>query len=357
MQLFNDLPLIQEKHTELRFITIKTIKERTYAKYLEKLPLSDLNNIIQKFNIANERLTKKAKIDFLINNLSSNILSFKPHINNDHLQFIKKLTENNGIIKYHTKHLGYLLLFSQFGFCFPIVCNKIKYIVMPKEVYLQFSDYDEKLIKQNTIITKYINGMINLYGIVEIDYLIDKINNYLNTTLNNTYILSIINFISIYNKHIIYQEKFLMSAFINSSFENYQNIRETIPNYYPFTDDEILAFANPNILNKDPITEQHIINVANIFNLDNKTAETFLIRLIFILREDVHFQLLISLFQDINNDNMTQKLEYILNINDHIPKWSLKGHKYYQVDKISPLTIKKLIELLLINQKNSVSTY
>ena len=184
--------------------------------------------------------------------------------------------ENNGIIKYHPHYLGYLQLFYKFGLCLPIVCDKVKYIIMPKEVYLQFTDYDEKLVKQNTSITDYIKGMINLYGIVEKDYINEKINNYLNKTLNKSYILSLIYFNSIYDKQIISHENYLLSAYINDSLENYQKIRATIPNYYPFTDEEILHAANPKILNKDPITEQHIINIANIFNLTSKKAEIFL---------------------------------------------------------------------------------
>src|SRR5690606_8190751 len=124
----------------------------------------------QQFNVEKKTPTKKSIIEFLTNNLNSNILYFKTYFNNYHLQFINKLLENNGIIKYHPHYLGYLQLFYKFGLCLPIVCDKVKYIIMPKEVYLQFTDYDEKLIKQNTSITNYIKGMINLYGIVEKDY-------------------------------------------------------------------------------------------------------------------------------------------------------------------------------------------
>ena len=343
MHLFEELN--HNNIEEIKFIQTKSTKDWNYTKYLEKLSLNDLKDILNQFNLNAKTTNKKTTIDFIINNLSSTV---KTYMDNNQLEFVKTLLKENGIIKYHPQYLGYLKFF--YGLCFPIINNNEKYIYMPKEVGEQFSKIDKEQISLNSKITEYTRGLINLYGIIELDYLFQRINDYIITKLEHTHILSVISNNSISNQYIKINNNYIYIIFIENYLDDYEKVRDTIPNYFPFTDEEITRASCIDLVIDGLTTKQHVINIANIFNITNIEAENLLKKLLFALKEDIHFQLLVSTFKDINIDKIDQKLEYILNINDNIPKWSLKGHKYHQLNLISPLTIKKIVELILLDK-------
>jgi|SRR5690554_2021667 len=349
MRLFERLSINSSKNYEVKFIPLKYNKEHSLIKFLEKLPYNKIKNILTKYNLDSQSLNKKAKINLLLNKLMDNITSFKTYMNNYQLKFVEKLIKNDGIIKYSPQYNGFLKLFYQYGLCIPIICENEKSIIMPKEICKYFKDINDNIINLNTKITDYTRGMVNLYGIVENDYLVNEINKYIEIPLQNSYILKAIKFDIISNDYITSENELISNIFIIDYIDNYQNTRKTVPNYYPYTSEEIISSANPEYIRNDLTTKQHIINIADIFNLSIEEAKDLMINLQFILKEDINFHLLVSTFKDINIDKIDQKLEYILNINNNIPKWSLKGHKYHHLNLISPLTIKKIVELLLLN--------
>ncbi len=347
MDIFDELYNKRNETEPLSFSTCKSLTNNKLASYLEKLPPKEITRIIKNLTLTFFSENINDKINFIANNIDNTIETFTNLMNLTHYDFVLELINSNGILAYKPKYLGFVRLFFLYGFCFPITNNNNKYIVMPTDVVDKFKALPEMtiyIIEQNTLITKYVRGLINLFGIIEVTDILNYVNRFMKRPVDYNTVISLIHFDSIANLYIIKYKEYFVSFFILNRVSEYIKKRRAISQYYKYTDEEIISASDPYYLTCNTLTKHQI---TNIFNIPKPEAEQLMRNLTFALKEDIHFSLLTTVLKSINRDNLDQKIACILNINENVPKWSLKGHKYSDTKKQNPLTMKKLLELII----------
>ncbi len=333
-------------------IFISKYHDNTIMPYLETLEDSNINKLHYLIQGSDKNAGRKDKITDISKNINIIVKIVVNFISLNCYEFIKLLLDNNGEIPYNKKDLGIINLFKTYGICYPVIKNKQKMIIMPVEImnclHELLTDMNVYLIEQNTRITKYIRGLINLYGIIDKDFLNRKITSYLSSPINLDILSSIIYFDSAADFTYYFDGQYLISAFIYQKKKEYIKQQKNLPvDYYPFTDDEIIKACDINNLLKDISSQQHVVNYANLFHIPYEEAKEQVLTLLYILKEDIHYELLISFLNNVESIMEFQsKLEFIMDLNENIPKWSLKGHKYNDLKLKNKLNIMKLMEII-----------
>jgi len=343
-ELFSLRYIREEKLFKMNYIG-KDIKP-----YLERLSYQEIDKIGSLTLNVNKDKSKQDKIQSIISNINTFIDHFLGYLNLTHYHFLKSLINNNGEIPYENKYIGQVIFFQEHGICFQVNKNKKLMIIMPNEIRESFkwilTDIKLYIIEQNSHILKYVHGLIHLYGIVESQYLSRKIDKYMNRAVDHQLLTKLILFDSLVNLYYIIKGKYVFSYFILNHIDLYIEKRNQLTvDYYPFTDKEIIKASVPDDIKNDILLNQMILSYMKQFNYSYEKAKNILTTHLYTLKEDIHNELLsLTLITLLATDK--NQLNMIINMNENIPKWSLKGYTYHQLNIKNPLKDENIINIL-----------
>ncbi len=359
MKLFEDIYYYRSKELEDKLFRVK-YKSSDLKTILERLNYHDLNEIAKEYLKDFVNLNKQDKINCILSNINQIINYIIDKMNLTHLEFIQSLLDNNGEITYEEKHVGLLSLFKSYGLCFPVLKRNKKTIIMPNEIRKSFhyllTEMNIYLIEQNHHIIKYIRGLINLYGLLEVSFVHKKINQYLNTIMDETLLFTLIGFDSVINLTYFIKDEYIQSIFVTNDKDRYiAKRKEYNLDYYPFTDEEILKAGDINNLKKEISIKHDLRKLMKKYGLKQDESIEHLLRLYYALKDDISYNLLTPMLSTlVDPNNIENDIKLLIEISDNTPKWSLMGHKYHNLSIKNPLTIEKIISIVMDFHKEDI---
>ncbi len=348
MKLFDEI-LYKRSDTEEKTLFTMKYTNNKYKTFLKEFNHYQLNKIIV-FIDSNKRIRRRSeKFTYIISNIDHFINLLIEKINHTHLELIQLFLSNNGEVPYKKTYIRILKFYYSFGLIFPVVKDNKQMMIMPPEVKQSYEKHltkeKIKLIDYNTTITKFVNGLVNLYGLMEISFIYRRVNQYLTTPIKDYTLHHIIFFDSV--THSLYHKKdnYIVSHFIYPYIQHYIKKRSELEyDYYPFTDEDII---NANEMKEDINISKFVSHYRKYHQLSKKEAIDLALTNLFILKEDISYNLLNPLLNSMKKSNdLEAEINMMIKMNEITPKWSLKGYKYKDLDIENPLTYDKLMNLI-----------
>ena len=169
----------------------------TLKAFLEKMTKDELVKIAKRYSVRGITTLKKADaVEKVMNVILENTKVALELMEESVLRYIEELLKVNGLKKYECNEMIYINYLRNRGLAFSGVKNDEAFVVMPKELKSVISEQLNKDLKDkarlNEEIIKAISGMVYYYGVCKIDFLKSNIKNIFGTSLDESYINTLI---------------------------------------------------------------------------------------------------------------------------------------------------------------------
>lgn len=320
---------------------IRAKEQTSYKECLNKLILKDLINVLDIFKI---EYNKKAKKDELISAITDNADSIVKHtldlFKHSELLYIKYVIKKKGNIKIKSNYmlLNFMNNMIRWGLAFK---KEESTFYIPVEIVLLFkkSIKSKKLltkIKKNTKEYQLLHGIIDVYGVVDLDFAYEIFNNYcacdkkdLENRFNDLYLL--------YQEFNIIKNK--KKTYISSSyFDTYKACSKLLNNkdsYETFSPKELIDISTFKYMNNYKSYKKLIKYIDRNYYLEKSTYEFFKKKVLepyFLEYQNnkdksklVLSDLIDQHFEFSNDKNKNKFIALIEEAALDYPKWELKG--------------------------------
>lgn len=310
---------------------------------LKSMPRSDIESIAERLNFAK---TYKYNKDKLIHNLIS---SYKERVlekiylfNDNALKAFKYFSKNDGITILNNsdhKYIRFMEYFMSIGILYPAKNEEKKAVlIMPsnvRDLLSDLNDFNFRLkVKNNSKIITLVSGMANVYGVLTINNVVNKLNKFGFDNMEFKEKYDVINSASNYSVSYVIKDGY---AF-NCNIKHYKKLYEKIESesksieYREYSEKELLTFGKDNWLRNSKYGKEFIINFTNCFELDNEEIDEFLNQLYYIIQEDSLDNLLdevrdMIVEEDGKEVGVNIIKEYVCNL----PIWYKKGKSINEI--------------------------
>ena len=310
---------------------------------LKSMPRSDIESIAERLNFAK---TYKYNKDKLIHNVIS---SYKERVlekiylfNDNALKAFKYFSKNDGITILNNsdhKYIRFMEYFMSIGILYPAKNEEKKgVLIMPsnvRDLLSDLNDFNFRLkVKNNSKIITLVSGMANVYGVLTINNVVNKLNKFGFDNMEFKEKYDVINSASNYSVSYVIKDGYVF----NCNIKHYKKLYEKIESesksieYREYSEKELLTFGKDNWLRNSKYGKEFIINFTNCFELDNEEIDEFLNQLYYIIQEDSLDNLLdevrdMIVEEDGKEVGVNIIKEYVCNL----PIWYKKGKSINEI--------------------------
>ena len=292
---------------------------------LKSMPRSDIESIAERLNFAK---TYKYNKDKLIHNVIS---SYKERVlekiylfNDNALKAFKYFSKNDGITILNNSDHKYIRF--------------MELLIMPsnvRDLLSDLNDFNFRLkVKNNSKIITLVSGMANVYGVLTINNVVNKLNKFGFDNMEFKEKYDVINSASNYSVSYVIKDGYVF----NCNIKHYKKLYEKIESesksieYREYSEKELLTFGKDNWLRNSKYGKEFIINFTNCFELDNEEIDEFLNQLYYIIQEDSLDNLLdevrdMIVEEDGKEVGVNIIKEYVCNL----PIWYKKGKSINEI--------------------------
>ena len=211
-------------------------------------------------------------------------------------------------------------------------------LIMPsnvRDLLSDLNDFNFRLkVKNNSKIITLVSGMANVYGVLTINNVVNKLNKFGFDNMEFKEKYDVINSASNYSVSYVIKDGYVF----NCNIKHYKKLYEKIESesksieYREYSEKELLTFGKDNWLRNSKYGKEFIINFTNCFELDNEEIDEFLNQLYYIIQEDSLDNLLDEVREMIVEEDGKEVgvniiKEYVCNL----PIWYKKGKSINEI--------------------------
>ena len=204
-----------------------------------------------------------------------------------------------------------------------------------RDLLSDLNDFNFRLkVKNNSKIITLVSGMANVYGVLTINNVVNKLNKFGFDNMEFKEKYDVINSASNYSVSYVIKDGYVF----NCNIKHYKKLYEKIESesksieYREYSEKELLTFGKDNWLRNSKYGKEFIINFTNCFELDNEEIDEFLNQLYYIIQEDSLDNLLdevrdMIVEEDGKEVGVNIIKEYVCNL----PIWYKKGKSINEI--------------------------
>lgn len=311
---------------------------------LKSMPKIDVESIAEGLNFGKTYRYNKDKLIYnLINSYKEKVLEKIYLFDDGALKAFKYFSKNNGVVTLTNsdrKYIKFVEYFMAIGILYPAKNEEKKAVLlMPsivRDLLPNLNDFDCRLkIKNNSRIITLVSGMANVYGVLTINDVINKLNKFGFDNMEFKEKYEIINSASNYSVSYLIKEGYVFNCNIKYYKKLYEKIKSEGGSieYREYSEKELLTFGNDNWLRNSKYGKEFITSFTNCFELDNEEIDDFLNQLYYIIQEDSLDNVLnevrnMIVEEDGKEVGVNIIKEYICNL----PIWDKKGKSIKEIE-------------------------
>ena len=306
----------------------------TQAAFLSQLTKKDLDAIRRWMNLEGvSKLTKQPLIERLVQEQTTAINRFILTMDNERLQWLKKLVAGDAIhLDHFTAHK--LAFFTYTGLTFAVKDKEEYVLVMPDDVRNQFDAYDQTewqiQADINDAVIRLTQGLLYYYGympkltvfelvspivsydLVRVDAVIKDAKNYYDY-LNET------------------EQDLMDSRVVDLASLKEQQQKSIYQKHYSFTDDQLIQAGSEDFMDLTDELIQLVKHLKERYLLDDQTMNRYMDDCLILLNSfidiDPSFLYLSQQLPVATEDDKKMLLALLQASQDSIHTWALKGNK------------------------------
>ena len=237
------------------------------------------------------------------------------------------------------EYIRFMEYFMSIGILYPAKNEEKKAVlIMPsnvRDLLSDLNDFNFRLkVKNNSKIITLVSGMANVYGVLTINNVVNKLNKFGFDNMEFKEKYDVINSASNYSVSYVIKDGYVF----NCNIKHYKKLYEKIESesksieYREYSEKELLTFGKDNWLRNSKYGKEFIINFTNCFELDNEEIDEFLNQLYYIIQEDSLDNLLdevrdMIVEEDGKEVGVNIIKEYVCNL----PIWYKKGKSINEI--------------------------
>ncbi|WP_160690430.1 SEC-C metal-binding domain-containing protein [Clostridium sp. C2-6-12] len=317
-------------------------------KLLEAYPEEQINLLAENINlILPDNLSKASMIEKYYSEYENYMKDIMLLLNNEIYEILYKCFKNNGIINILDNRVNwnkntYSFLINK-GIIFPSVENKKPIFIMPEKMQniVKQSDTLEfrRILKKNSEIINIFTGMVQVYGIIHAEQIMDLIKRYV-TDIDETKILSVLEQSVFYNADyygILDENKKII--FINNKIENYKEILNQLDkalDYKVFNKQELISTIREDHLKNSSVGKRYIKEFVSMFvmNKDDivENMKMLALQAQFRDNEEIVKDIINGVDSDLDPYNEVRISNMLNKFIKNIPLWKYKGATINEIE-------------------------
>lgn len=315
---------------------------------LEVYPEEQINLLAENINFKlPDNLSKAETIEKYVSEYEEHMKDIMLLLNNDIYEILYKCVKNNGIInildnKVKWNENTYSFLINK-GIIFPSADNGKPIFIMPEimqEVVKQSDTLEfRRILKKNSEIINIFTGMIEVYGILQTDDIIELIKKY-SMEIDETKILSILEQGAFYCADyygILNENKKII--FVNNKIENYKEILEQVDkalDYKVLNKQELISMSQEDYLKNSSIGKKYIKEFATMFVMNKdgivENMKMLALEAQFRDNEEIVKDIINGVDEELDLYNEARISNMLNKFIKNIPLWKYKGATINQID-------------------------
>ena len=306
----------------------------TQAAFLSQLTKKDLDAIRRWMDLEGiSKLTKQPLIDRLVEEQTTAINRFILTMDNERLQWLKKLVAGDAIhLDHFTAHK--LAFFTYTGLTFAVK-DKEKYVlVMPDDVRNQFDAYDQTewqiQADINDAVIRLTQGLLYYYGYMPKSTVFELVSPIVSYDLVR--VDAVIKDAKNYYDYLHETEQDLMdSRVVDLASLKEQQQKSIYQKHYSFTDDQLIQAGSEDFMDLTDELIQLVKHLKERYLLDDQTMNRYMDDCLILLNSfidiDPSFLYLSRQLPVATEDDKKMLLALLQASQDSIHTWALKGNK------------------------------
>ena len=314
----------------------------TLKAFLEKMTKDELVKIAKRYSVRGITTLKKADaVEKVMNVILENTKVALELMEESVLRYIEELLKVNGLKKYECNEMIYINYLRNRGLAFSGVKNDEAFVVMPKELKSVISEQLNKDLKDkarlNEEIIKAISGMVYYYGVCKIDFLKSNIKNIFGTSLDESYINTLI----ANGEELGYDYVIDGDMLCNIDVEDTEKIlklqEECKNDYYKFDKKSLVKAGKIDFVEENKQGAKLEKVLGELFVIDKNILKEEMDGFIVAIKNEVEKSEAIDIFlqaYEIQSEEERKIFVYELELfAKSIRKWSLKGYTEDEIEK------------------------
>lgn len=315
---------------------------------LEAYPEDEINLLAENINFKlSDNLSKAETIEKYVNEYENHMKDMMLLLNNDIYEILYKCFKKNGIInildeKVKWSENTYSFLINK-GIIFPSAENGKPIFIMPKimqEIVKQSDTLEfKKILKNNSEIINIFKGMIEVYGVLKTDDIIELMRKY-NIEIDESKILSIIEQSVFYNTHYYNTlDENGKSVFINNKIENYREILDQVDkelDYKVFNRQELISTIREDYLKNSSVGKRYIKEFTSMFVMEKdsifENMKILALEIQFKENEEIVKDIIDGVEQELDSYTEARISNMLNKFTKNIPLWKYKGATINEIE-------------------------
>ncbi|MBP3915838.1 MULTISPECIES: SEC-C metal-binding domain-containing protein [unclassified Clostridium] len=323
----------------------------TLKAFLEKMTKDELVKIAKRYSVRGITTLKKADaVEKVMNVILENTKVALELMEESVLRYIEELLKVNGLKKYECNEMIYINYLRNRGLAFSGVKNDEAFVVMPKELKSVISEQLNKDLKDkarlNEEIIKAISGMVYYYGVCKIDFLKSNIKNIFGTSLDESYINTLI----ANGEELGYDYVIDGDMLCNIDVEDTEKIlklqEECKNDYYKFDKKSLVKAGKIDFVEENKQGAKLEKVLGELFVIDKNILKEEMDGFIVAIKNEVEKSEAIDIFlqaYEIQSEEERKIFVYELELfAKSIRKWSLKGYTEDEIEKANARVVNEV---------------
>ena len=323
----------------------------TLKAFLEKMTKDELVKIAKRYSVRGITTLKKADaVEKVMNVILENTKVALELMEESVLSYIEELLKVNGLKKYECNEMIYINYLRNRGLAFSGVKNDEAFVVMPKELKSVISEQLNKDLKDkarlNEEIIKAISGMVYYYGVCKIDFLKSNIKNIFGTSLDESYINTLI----ANGEELGYDYVIDGDMLCNIDVEDTEKIlklqEECKNDYYKFDKKSLVKAGKIDFVEENKQGAKLEKVLGELFVIDKNILKEEMDGFIVAIKNEVEKSEAIDIFlqaYEIQSEEERKIFVYELELfAKSIRKWSLKGYTEDEIEKANARVVNEV---------------
>ena len=323
----------------------------TLKAFLEKMTKDELVKIAKRYSVRGITTLKKADaVEKVMNVILENTKVALELMEESVLRYIEELLKVNGLKKYECNEMIYINYLRNRGLAFSGVKNDEAFVVMPKELKSVISEQLNKDLKDkarlNEEIIKAISGMVYYYGVCKIDFLKSNIKNIFGTSLDESYINTLIANGEELGYDYVIDGDMLCNIDVEET-EKILKLQEECKNdYYKFDKKSLVKAGKIDFVEENKQGAKLEKVLGELFVIDKNILKEEMDGFIVAIKNEVEKSEAIDIFlqaYEIQSEEERKIFVYELELfAKSIRKWSLKGYTEDEIEKANARVVNEV---------------
>ncbi|ERJ12252.1 YecA family protein [Haloplasma contractile] len=274
-----------------------------------------------------------------------------PYFTNTQYEFIKKLVQNNGILRYKEKDEKIVLFLLKAGIAFPVMMDSEQVVILPKET-IEFYETEVEtpelinMFKHNTEMIKATKGLLQYYGILSYDMLIKiMVSFYPDLDIDFGAVIRVVKIEVGCNNHLTEYRGYLHLSGIDWKIIDpiIEDPQRANYDYYPINKFRAISAGSPSFLEETPEIKHLMAYLNYNFNINQDELKELMRELVFYIRTGQHMNIYMKLIEanfEISDIEEAQEIANMLQaLHNNTRLWPLKGYTPLEARESTPFNV------------------